>query len=113
MATEPTEQVGTRLLFENDRVRVWDLALAPGEALEKHIHRDDYLFIVAAGGSLRHIDPENPGNDRAVHYEDNQVVFLNVPQEGLVHDRLVNVGTEPYRNYVIELKPVVSEGGKR
>ena len=33
MATEPTAQVGTRVLFENERIRVWDLALAPGESL--------------------------------------------------------------------------------
>lgn len=31
MSTTPTERVGTHLMFENDRVRVWDLALAPGE----------------------------------------------------------------------------------
>ena len=46
MATEPTERVGTRLLFENDRVRVWDLALAPGASLATHIHHVDYFFIV-------------------------------------------------------------------
>ena len=48
MATEPTTQVGTRVLFENARVRVWDLALAPGESLAKHIHRNDYFFIVVS-----------------------------------------------------------------
>ncbi len=60
MATEPTEQVGTRVMFENDRVRVWDLALAPGESLEKHIHRLDYFFIVESGGLIRFSDPDNP-----------------------------------------------------
>jgi redox-sensitive bicupin YhaK (pirin superfamily) len=103
MSIEPTEQVGTKLLFENERVRVWDLSLAPGEALEKHIHRHDYLFIVASGGSLRHVDPDNPASDQAVRYEDNQVVFLEA-RSGIVHNRLINVGTDPYRNYVIELK---------
>ncbi|MFD1733155.1 hypothetical protein ACFSC4_21605 [Deinococcus malanensis] len=32
--TPPAEQVGTRLMFENDRVRVWDLALVPGRLLK-------------------------------------------------------------------------------
>jgi redox-sensitive bicupin YhaK (pirin superfamily) len=100
---EASERVGTRLMFENDRVRVWDLALEPGEALEKHVHRDDYLFIVVRGGSLRHVDPTHPENDRAVEYADDQVVFLEAG-EGLVHDRLVNTGDAPYRNLVIELK---------
>jgi beta-alanine degradation protein BauB len=63
---EPTEHVGTRLLFENDRMRVWDLALAPGESLEKHIHRLDYVILVESGGLLRSADPEDPANDRDI-----------------------------------------------
>lgn len=103
MSIEPTENVGTHLLFENSRVRVWDLALAPGEWLEKHIHREDFLFIVINGGSLRHIVPDHPENDRAVNYEDDLVVFREAGQ-GTIHERLVNVGDEPYRNLVVELK---------
>ena len=100
---EPTDNIGTALLFENDRVRVWDLALAPGEWLEKHIHRNDYLFMVVDGGSLRHVDPENPQNDRDVQFEANKVVFLEAG-EGQVHERLVNTGDTPYRNIIVELK---------
>lgn len=99
-----TTQVGTRLLFENDRVRVWDLALAPGEWLESHLHREDFFFIVAAGGHLRHADPNNPADAHEVRYEDGQVVFIEAPEE-ILHHRLTNIGTKPYRNFVIELKP--------
>lgn len=102
MTNEPSESVGTRLLFENERVRVWDLALAPGEALEKHIHRTDFFFVVLEGGSVRHVDPENPANDRAVNYVTDQVEFRET--DGVVHNRLVNIGDAPYRNLVIELK---------
>ena len=59
---EPTEQVGAQLLFENDRVRIWDLALAPGGSLEKHIHRRDYCFLVASGGLIRFADSDNPAD---------------------------------------------------
>ena len=101
---EPSEAVGTRLLFENERVRVWDLALAPDEWLEKHIHREDFLFVVIQGGDLKHVDLQNPENDRAVSYEDDLVVFREAGESGTVHNRLVNVGDAPYRNLVIELK---------
>lgn len=53
MTTPPADEVGTKLLFENERVRVWDLALAPGESLAKHVHRTDYFFIVESGGLVR------------------------------------------------------------
>ena len=103
-ASVPTERVGTRLLFENARVRVWDLALAPGEALESHVHRDDFLFIVTAGGHLRHADPADPASGHEVHYGDDQVVFIEAHGE-TVHQRLTNIGDAPYRNFVIEIKP--------
>ena len=101
---EPTENVGTHLLFENERVRVWDLALAPGESVGKHIHRHDYLLFIINGGSLRHVDPDNPENDRNVSFENNQVMFLEAGDGGTVHDRLVNIGDTSHRNLVIELK---------
>ena len=103
MALEPSEQVGTRLLFENERMRVWDLALAPGESLPTHIHRLDYCFIVVQGGALQHTDPNNPQHTEDVQYHDDQVVFLEVG-EGMIHHRLTNVGTTPYRNLIVELK---------
>jgi redox-sensitive bicupin YhaK (pirin superfamily) len=84
-------------------VRVWDLALEPGEWLERHVHRHDFLFVVVRGGSLQHADPENLARAHGVVYEDDQVVFVEV-HGGTVHDRLTNVGAAPYRNYVIELK---------
>lgn len=103
MAIEASENVGTRLLFENDRVRVWDLALAPGESVGKHIHRLDYLLLIVKGGSLRHIDPENPETDHDVFFEDDQVKFNEVNGD-TIHNELLNAGTEPYRNFVIEFK---------
>lgn len=104
MQTEPTNQVGTQLVFENARVRVWDLSLTPGESLEKHIHRTDYFFIVESGGLIRFADPDNPADYQDVQFEDGQVTFREVGPEGKVDNRLTNVGTKRHRNYVIELK---------
>lgn len=103
MATEPTEQVGTQLMFENDRVRVWDLALAPGESLAKHIHRTDYFFVVESGGLIRFADPDNPADYRDVQFEDDQVTFVPV-REGKIDNQLTNIGRKRHRNYVVELK---------
>jgi hypothetical protein len=101
--TEPSDQVGTRIMFENDRVRVWDLALEPGESLEKHIHRLDYFYIVESGGLIRFTDPDNPDDFRDVQFSDDQVTFREV-KGGKVDNRLTNIGTKRHRNYVIELK---------
>src|SRR5688500_12439620 len=103
MTNDPSDNVGTRLLFENERVRVWDLALEPGETLPRHIHRNDFLFIVINGGSLVHANPDDPTDRQAVSYTDDQVVSIEA-NGGTVHQPLTNVGSAPYRNLVIELK---------
>ena len=102
MTRHLSEDVGTKLLFENERVRVWDLRLAPGESLPAHVHRLDFCFIVVQGGALRHV-PLDEARSEDVRYVDDQVVFLEAG-DGLVHERLVNVGDASYRNFVVELK---------
>lgn len=45
-------EVGTKLLFENERVRVWEFTLQPGETIEAHRHDHDYFFYPLDGGTL-------------------------------------------------------------
>ena len=104
MATEPSENVGTRLMFENERVRVWDFALAPGETMDRHVHRNDYFFLVTQGGRLRVGEPDDPAGQHEVEYHDDRITFVEVGEDGIVHGPLTNVGDRPYRNFVIELK---------
>lgn len=103
MATAPANEVGTKVLFENERIRVWDLALAPSESLAKHTHRTDYFFIVESGGLIRFADPDNPADFHDVQFNDDQVTFVPVT-DGKVDNRLTNIGDKRHRNYVIELK---------
>lgn len=99
----PTDRVGTRLLFENDRVRVWELALLPGESLETHVHRLDYVILVESGGLLHSADPDDPASGRDIQFHDNQVEFRQAGG-GKIDNRLTNIGAKRHRNYVIELK---------
>ena len=101
MATEPSEQIGKRLMFENDRVRVWELNLAPGESFPAHIHRNDYLLIVESGSVLRFDEPTGP---REAQYVDDQVSFRKVGPGGKIDHHLTNAGTKRHRNFIIELK---------
>jgi beta-alanine degradation protein BauB len=44
--------VGTKLLFENDRIRVWEFTLQPGESIGAHKHDHDFFFYPIEGGTL-------------------------------------------------------------
>jgi len=46
-------RVGTRLLSETDRVRVWEIRLAPGERIGFHRHVLDYFWTAVTAGRAR------------------------------------------------------------
>src|SRR5436190_22096975 len=50
---EKNYEVGTRLLLENDRVKVWKIVLKPGESAPFHWHTNTYFYVCAAGGRVR------------------------------------------------------------
>lgn len=93
--------VGTRLLFENDRVRVWDLSLQPSEATGLHRHATDFLYIVIGDGELQTVFADGT-SDPPRQMKDGDVRFREVHGES-VHDA-VNTGLGPWRNIVVELK---------
>lgn len=101
--TPPSENVGTRLMFSNDHVRIWDLRLAPGEQLAKHIHRVDNFFVLLSGSLIRFANPDDESEYRDIQFHDDQVTFVNVPPQGKIDHRLTNIGTKHHRNFLIEL----------
>jgi quercetin dioxygenase-like cupin family protein len=82
--------VGTRLLLENDAVRIWEIALRPGERLPFHRHVTSYFYRCHSGGRLRvrtsdgdTAEYDSPADD--VHFHEIG------PDDVVVHD-LENVG---------------------
>ena len=98
---EISAEVGPRLLFENERVRVWDLQLAPGESTGFHCHTTDFLYVVIGDGTLQTIFPDGKREPPRDMW-DGEARFRDVADE-TVHEA-VNVGSGPWRNIVVELK---------
>jgi beta-alanine degradation protein BauB len=101
----PTEQVGTRLLLENDRVRIWDLDLPPGERLPFHRHAVPYFFVCVDGGRAVSRFPD--GNAITMDYDEGFTWFDEMAGEPEVHD-LENVGDTRLRFTTVELLAEVS-----
>ncbi len=96
-----SEDVGTKLLFENDQVRVWDLRLEPGESTGLHRHESDYLYVVIGDGELQGRDAN--GHVRpAEKMKDGDVRYRKIDGED-IHEA-VNVGKTTWRNIIVELK---------
>jgi beta-alanine degradation protein BauB len=96
--------VGTKVVFENDAVRVWVLRLAPGERSAVHQHELDYLLVQIRGDRIAVVpepDAEGPHRD----YLEAPVIpgmVAHVPKGGI--ETAVNVGDEPYYEIIVELK---------
>lgn len=40
------------LLFENERIRVWELIMRPGEVCNWHVHTYDHLLVIFEGAQI-------------------------------------------------------------
>lgn len=94
--------VGTKLLAENDEVRVWETVLEPGERCRFHRHRCNYMWLIHEPARLRVRTLEDTVED----YEHlaGEVTFISVTEaEDVVHD-LTNIDERRFRATIIELK---------
>jgi hypothetical protein len=52
------ENLGTRVVLENDRVRIWEHRVVPGDTGPMHVHRRTYFSVFVAGSTGDTIDPD-------------------------------------------------------
>src|SRR5262249_59458474 len=43
-------EIGQRIVFENEHVRIWEVNLNPGETIDFHLHYHPYVIISLGGG---------------------------------------------------------------
>jgi mannose-6-phosphate isomerase-like protein (cupin superfamily) len=90
--------VANHFLFENDRVRVWEMKLDPGEASEFHEHRLPYILCILEG---EQIDADYPdGSTMSFPIEPGQVVYIEPGNR----ETAVNRSHTRFREILIELK---------
>ena len=96
--------VATRLLFENDRVKIWEMLLAPGEDGELHEHQLDHILVQISGDRMAVVpDPKSKGVYN--EYLEADVIpgqYFYIERGGIEVAR--NVGKQTYHEILIELK---------
>jgi quercetin dioxygenase-like cupin family protein len=91
--------VGTNIVLENDHVRIWEVALDPGQSQPWHLHEHPYVIVAVEPGSNR-MDFLDGGEPREMEETPGRVVYRD---PGRVH-MLTNRGQTRYVNRLIELK---------
>jgi oxalate decarboxylase/phosphoglucose isomerase-like protein (cupin superfamily) len=93
--------VGTSLWFENDRVRVWEVRLDPGEGRPFHAHVRPYFWTCVTAGIGR--QRSSDGAIRVLDYEEGDTNYSEHSLgDPLIHD-LENVGDTVLRFVTVEL----------
>jgi hypothetical protein len=96
--------VGSTVLFENDRVRVWEMILQPGAHCEYHQHHHDHVILYAETASMR---GQELGDADWGIIQDTQpgfVLYRTVGSGGpLKPHRLKNLSGFPVTHYIVEM----------
>ena len=95
---------GGELILENDRVRIWDISLEPGQRTALHTHLLDYVLVQIEGdeiGTEPHEDTQGEYNRRMV-LETRPGDTCYIGKSGT--ETAVNTGKKRWREICIELK---------
>lgn len=97
-------EVATRVLFENEKVRIWEMRLAPGEKGPVHRHDLDYILVLLEGDKVRSIaEPNTRGPYPGITEADVVPGTTIYVRKGGI-ETAENHGKLPYREILIELK---------
>ena len=98
--------IATKLVMENDRVRIWEMHLEPGEESDLHRHDHDYVMIQISGDKMAaRFEPDSGGEWVGLDYVEGDISPGNVifAKRGGI-ETAVNIGDEPFHEIVVELK---------
>src|ERR1700730_1605097 len=98
--------IASKLLMENDRVRIWEMRLTPGERSALHRHELDYVMIQISGDRMAaDFEPDSGGPWGALGRAEGDIAPGNVIwAAGGGTKTAVNLGDEPFYEIVVELK---------
>lgn len=95
-------RVGSRLVSETDRFRIWSIRLRPGERLPFHRHVLDYFWTAVTPGRAR--SHMGDGSTVEVSYQEGDTRhFAYGPGDYKVHD-LENIGESDLIFTTVEIK---------
>ena len=96
--------IATKVLYENERVRIWEMRIPPGEESDLHKHELDNILVQISGDRIAvvpHPDTQSPFRE---YLEADVVPGRHVYQRRGGIERARNVGKETYVEILIELK---------
>ena len=91
-------------MWENDKFRVWDQVIAPGETVGPHVHDNDYFIVTIESAEIdtEVLSPPSKHSEYEVIHEN--VIWVRSNGEEHTATNVDKAG-KPWRNLIIEVKP--------
>ena len=99
-----SEDLGQKLLFENDTIKVWEIFLQPRERLGFRKINQDYSFVSMTDGLA--VTRSSDARISLIRIDKGDTGFIPYTNEDIVRD-LENIGEGPLFIHVMEFLPVV------
>ncbi len=97
--------VATRMIFDNDNVRVWEMDLAPGAVCGLHHHTMDYVLFILSGAN---VGAQSPGGRKMMPFPVKARATYFVPAGGI--ESAHNMGDTRFFEALFELKRPAKPG---
>jgi hypothetical protein len=97
-------EIADRVIFENERIRIWELKMEPGTDGPIHRHDQDHILVQISGDRMA-VVPEPDTEGRYNEYMEADIIAgkcLYVEKGGI--ERARNVGAQAYHEIIVELK---------
>jgi hypothetical protein len=101
-AADPIGNVANHVLFEDDKLRIWEMKLEPGEHSDLHHHAHDYYLVILSGDRVAGVPPKGSPLEPFVGVIPERGNTVSIPKGGT--EWAVNVGKQTYHEILIELK---------
>jgi quercetin dioxygenase-like cupin family protein len=100
--------VATRMIFDNDGVRVWEMDLAPGAVCGLHHHTMDYVLFILSGAN---VGAQAPGKSKMMPFPVKARATYFVPAGGI--ESAHNMGDTRFFEALFELKRPAKPGREK
>jgi len=93
--------IGTRLLLQDELVKIWEFSISPGDSCPYHRHQFPYLFLNLQVSVTQSLGPNGePDATSPRMQQQDQVTF--VPTQQLGAHGVLNVGDGLFQQFIVE-----------
>ena len=100
---QKNSQIASRILFEDSRIRIWEMILEPGQDSGRHHHSNDYVVVLVEGDKVGITEHIKTDGSIGTYREADITIGTAISLKKGGTETAFNPGSKRYRDIEIEL----------